>query len=132
MMGCRFKSLFAAAAVCAAAGVVNARPPVPPDDIADSTLWQRFERMQNESPPPAAGSGLYFFGELNPADFNIRRHNDRSYILLPPMPQHVYVTGPYRLAPRWSLTISNGNAANWGVWPGAYLDARTLSFPAPR
>lgn len=34
-----------------------------------------------------------------------------------------------------SVTISNGSAYNYMVWPGspaAYRDARTLSFPLPR
>ena len=31
------------------------------------------------------------------------------------------------------FSISNGSAGNWGVpYPSAFLDARTLSFPAPR
>lgn len=28
--------------------------------------------------------------------------------------------------------LSNGQADNWGPFPDSYLDARTLSFPAPR
>lgn len=34
-----------------------------------------------------------------------------------------------RLGPHF--TLSNGQAANWGPFPDAYLDARTLSFPLP-
>lgn len=30
------------------------------------------------------------------------------------------------------LSISNGQAWNWGSYPNSYLDARTLSFPMPR
>lgn len=30
------------------------------------------------------------------------------------------------------FNISNGKAENWGPFPDAYLDARTLSFPLPR
>lgn len=34
---------------------------------------------------------------------------------------------------RWGrLSISNGQAWNWGAYPNSYLDARTLSFPMPR
>lgn len=35
-----------------------------------------------------------------------------------------------RLGPHFNL--SNGQAWNWGSFPNAYLDARTLSFPMPR
>lgn len=35
----------------------------------------------------------------------------------------------YRTPHVW---ISNGQAWNWGSYPDAYLDARTLSFPMPR
>ncbi len=35
-----------------------------------------------------------------------------------------------RLGPHFNL--SNGQAWNWGPFPDAYLDARTLSFPMPR
>ena len=35
-----------------------------------------------------------------------------------------------RLGPHFNL--SNGQAWNWGPFPNAYLDARTLSFPMPR
>lgn len=31
-----------------------------------------------------------------------------------------------------SLWISNGQAWNWGAYPDAFLDARTLSMPLPR
>lgn len=32
----------------------------------------------------------------------------------------------------WRVNVSNGSAGNWGSFPNSYLDARTLSFPAPR
>ncbi|MBP3482693.1 MAG: hypothetical protein J6K28_04790 [Alistipes sp.] len=32
----------------------------------------------------------------------------------------------------WHVNVSNGSAGNWGSFPNSYLDARTLSFPAPR
>ena len=35
-----------------------------------------------------------------------------------------------RLGPHFNL--SNGQAWNWGSFPNAYLDARTLSFPMAR
>lgn len=35
-----------------------------------------------------------------------------------------------RLGPHFNL--SNGQAWNWGPFPNAYLDARTLSFPMAR
>ena len=35
-----------------------------------------------------------------------------------------------RLGPHFNL--SNGQAWNWGPFPNAYLDARTLSMPMPR
>ena len=37
---------------------------------------------------------------------------------------------PRRIAT--SLWISNGQAWNWGAYPDAFLDARTLSMPLPR
>lgn len=35
---------------------------------------------------------------------------------------------PYKVRSGW-FSISNGQAQNWGSFPDAYLDARTLSFP---
>ena len=37
-----------------------------------------------------------------------------------------------RLNRRIRLELSNGQAWNWGSFPDAFLDARTLSFPMPR
>ncbi len=48
------------------------------------------------------------------------------------MPSRITVlnNNTLRLTPH--LTISNGQAWNWGPFPNSYLDARTLSFPLPR
>ena len=48
------------------------------------------------------------------------------------LPSKVRVTenNSLRLIPH--ITLSNGQAWNWGAFPDSYLDARTLSFPMPR
>ena len=48
------------------------------------------------------------------------------------LPVHIDVprNTPRRIAT--SLWISNGQAWNWGAYPDAFLDARTLSMPLPR
>ena len=57
------------------------------------------------------------------------RRPEVSYIIAPKLPDCVKVLGVHPIVPR-QLSISNGNAANWGIpYPSAYLDARTLSFP---
>ena len=38
---------------------------------------------------------------------------------------------PYKARSGW-FSISNGQAQNWSPYPDGNLDARTLSFPAPR
>lgn len=57
-----------------------------------------------------------------------------SLVLLPkvtlPRRVRVFEGSPRRLSRR--LTVSNGQAWNWGPYPDAYLDARTLSFPQGR
>ncbi len=48
------------------------------------------------------------------------------------LPEHIDVplNTPRRIAT--SLWISNGQAWNWGAYPDAFLDARTISVPLPR
>lgn len=48
------------------------------------------------------------------------------------LPEHIDVPRniPRRIAT--SLWISNGQAWNWGAYPDAFLDARTISVPLPR
>lgn len=48
------------------------------------------------------------------------------------LPEHIDVPSntPRRIAT--SLWISNGQAWNWGAYPDAFLDARTISVPLPR
>ena len=57
-----------------------------------------------------------------------------SLVLVPMnnLPSKVRVTenNSLRLIPH--ITLSNGQAWNWGAFPDSYLDARTLSFPMPR
>lgn len=48
------------------------------------------------------------------------------------LPSRVTVLNDNTLRVTPHLTISNGQAWNWGIFPDSYLDARTLSFPLPR
>ncbi len=48
-------------------------------------------------------------------------------------PERVFVILPNNTLEAWGrVNVSNGQAWNWGPYPNSYLDARTLSFPAPR
>ncbi len=47
------------------------------------------------------------------------------------LPQRIIVL-PNNTVRIWRVNVSNGSAGNWGSFPNSYLDARTLSFPAPR
>ena len=133
------------AAAIFASGIVYAQQPsagrheTESRELPDSTLWQRFEHAMAGHTGPNGQLrpiGTYLAGELDREDFIAPQHNRTSYILLPKMPAHVNVTGPWRITPHWSISVTNGNASNWeidwGIQPSAYLDARTLSFPIPR
>ena len=48
-------------------------------------------------------------------------------------PERVFIILPNNTLEAWGrVNVSNGQAWNWGPYPNSYLDARTLSFPAPR
>ena len=47
------------------------------------------------------------------------------------LPKRIIVL-PNNTVRLWRVNVSNGSAGNWGSYPNSYLDARTLSFPAPR
>ena len=139
------KFVMSLAAAIFAAGVLHAQQPSAgkrtpeSQELPDSSLWQRFERAMAGHTGPNGQLrpiGTYLAGELDPEDFIPPQHNRTSYILSPRMPAHVNVTGPWHITPRWSISVTNGNASNWeidwGIQPSAYLDARTLSFPIPR
>ena len=49
-----------------------------------------------------------------------------------PMPQRVVVLDNNTLRAFRHINVSNGQASNWGDFPNSFLDAQTLSFPAPR
>lgn len=46
-------------------------------------------------------------------------------------PRHIVVIDNNTLRLGRYVNVSNGQAGNWGPFPDAYLDARTLSFPMP-
>lgn len=49
------------------------------------------------------------------------------------LPSRVFIVLPNNTLEAWGrINVSNGQAWNWGPLPGSLLDARTLSFPAPR
>ena len=49
------------------------------------------------------------------------------------LPSRVFIILPNNTLEAWGrVNISNGQAQNWGPFPNSYLDARTLSLPAPR
>lgn len=110
---------------------------------SDSTLWQRFEHASAQHRGMPMPAREYLGWELDRSDFIAPIHNDTSYVLLPSVPSHIDVMGRFRITPRWSVRVSNGNASNWeitwgitpaawGVSPAGLLDARTLSFPIPQ
>lgn len=57
-----------------------------------------------------------------------------SVVVIPQhaLPARVTVLDNNTLRMGRHFNISNGKAENWGPFPDAYLDARTLSFPIPR
>ena len=57
-----------------------------------------------------------------------------SVVIIPQhaLPARVTVLDNNTLRMGQHFNISNGQAGNWGPFPDAYLDARTLSFPMPR
>ena len=57
-----------------------------------------------------------------------------SVVIIPQhaLPARVTVLDNNTLRMGKHFNISNGQAGNWGPFPDAYLDARTLSFPMPR
>ena len=77
----------------------------------------------------------------HPEDVTIDRHSVRPMISMTSLvtgmrreqPERVFVILPNNTLEAWGrVNVSNGQAWNWGPFPDSYLDARTLSFPAPR
>lgn len=48
------------------------------------------------------------------------------------LPRRIMVIDNNTLRLGEHFNLSNGQAWNWGPYPNAFLDARTLSFPLPR
>lgn len=92
--------------------------PVPPDDefsVPGIAKWLPPEEFENEvrealSPAVTMSSVLTVAGREAPR---------RIYVL------------PNNALKLWRISVSNGSAGNWGAPPASFLDARTLSFPAP-
>ncbi len=102
----------------------------------DSTLMERFEHEYGRS-SGGARNELIVLPDLPPTLEQLAMGYVRyavpysSLVILPKLPDHVKVIPDgFRLSRSWSVGISNGQASNWGEFPNAYLDARTLSFPA--
>lgn len=75
------------------------------------------------------------FAEEMQADPQMQPRSTFSTRMVIPKPrQKTVVVSPDNSTVKFGrhFSISNGNAGNWGSGPGAYLDARTLSFPTPR
>lgn len=77
----------------------------------------------------------------HPEDVTIDRHSVRPMISMTSLatglrkeqPERVFIILPNNTLEAWGrVNVSNGQAWNWGPFPNSYLDARTLSFPAPR
>ncbi len=76
----------------------------------------------------------------HPDDITIDRHSVTPMISMTSLtglrkefPSRVFIILPNNTLEAWGrVNISNGQAQNWGPFPNSYLDARTLSFPAPR
>lgn len=67
--------------------------------------------------------------------FTTSKSPTTSVVKVPPLhhdpPKHVTVLKNNVLSMP-GLSISNGQAWNWGIFPDAFLDARTISVPMPR
>ena len=74
-------------------------------EYPDSMTHMRYWRPDYETMEPL---------EIQPAVSMVRVTENNSLRLIP------------------HITLSNGQAWNWGAFPDSYLDARTLSFPMPR
>ena len=131
-----FTSAAVAFAVAAAAALSGAaqepgRPDVPEE--SDSTIIQRFEQMLLERGDSLRMSDIYLPDLPDMDGYRPQRAVSMSSVLIAPkLPGRVVVTNGFRIGRAWSVTISNGQASNWGPYPNSYLDARTLSFPVPR
>jgi hypothetical protein len=77
----------------------------------------------------------------HPEDATIDYHSVRPLISMTSLvtgmhreqPERIFVILPNNTLEAWGrVNVSNGQAWNWGQFPNSYLDARTLSFPAPR
>lgn len=125
----RFGWLRALAALCFVAGVVRAQSPEPgfpkidslpsdgfvvPDSLAMLAPWKPdFRSMEPIRTAPAVSMTSVV---------EIRFEN---------RPHRIVVIDNNTLRLGRYVNVSNGQAGNWGPFPDAYLDARTLSFPMP-
>lgn len=127
-----------AAVLCAAAAIAAvsfAQQPPRPDAPGggDSTIIQRFEQMLLERGDSLLAADIYLPDLPDMDGYRPRRAVSMSSVLVSPkLPGRVVVTNGFRIGRGWSITVSNGQASNWGPYPNSYLDARTLSFPVPR
>lgn len=107
-----------------------------PDSLPlhDSTLMERFNQIMAER--EATKPMTIYLPDLPPTLEELAAGYSRpvvpfSSIVVPQLPKSIKVLPDgFRLGKSWSVGISNGQASNWGAFPNAYLDARTLSFPA--
>ncbi len=95
-------------------------------------------------PREGVETSTYTMPDINtwrPEDATIDRHSVRPMISMTSLvtgmhreqPERVFVILPNNTLEAWGrVNVSNGQAWNWGPFPNSYLDARTLSFPAPR
>lgn len=120
--------------VAALAAASFAQQPSRPDAPAgDSTIIQRFERMLLERGDSLLAADIYLPDLPDMDGYRPQRAVAMSSVLIAPkLPGRVIVTNGFRIGRGWSITVSNGQASNWGPYPNSYLDARTLSFPVPR
>lgn len=123
-----FVCLLLSAAVCAAPAQEPELPELP-----DSTLLQRFEQMLRTRSDSLRRMRIRLPGLPDFDAYRPRRAVPAtSELFVRTPPSVVLPTGKFVIGRSWSVGISNGQASNWGPYPDSFLDARTLSFPAPR
>ncbi len=97
---------------------------LPTSELFESDLLFPLFSTSNATLSP---SGDYIQRESN---LKVRNYVNNRFESSLPNRVEVFGAGFVIVSPR--VTISNGSAYNWGPYPNSFLDARTLSFPAPR
>ena len=86
-----------------------------PDSMTHMRYWRPdYETIEPLEIPPAVSITSLVLVPMNNLPSKVRVTENNSLRLIP------------------HITLSNGQAWNWGAFPDSYLDARTLSFPMPR